>query len=374
MKWLDKLFKTEKYHQNTFNNLFINEGGIYDYKNDNAREFFEHVFKSFKITLALHRQKNNNFPLPKLYVINSTTINAGVTKKNGTYYIGVNIGTILLIRNLFYRIMSSPNVLKKYGNALIENINKVNSKDLIRIYENTGELKTVFPKDQTRAIIADYMINITLTYLLRHEFGHIVNGHLDYCQKAKGLFNIAEKDKPSDDPRFSQTLEMDADSYATNEAIFDILKFSGKSIESMPKELEVFIDRKEHLFLHIFCIYASFRLLSSPLNNINKAKTYTHPPAVIRQALILSNIATIFEKENYGITMSEAADICLKATQNVESAFANISTSTLEYDTITSAFTKPAVTYTRNIFYNWQNVRPVLEKYAFDRLPDYDPH
>ncbi|MCH7687131.1 MAG: hypothetical protein IH899_10700, partial [Planctomycetes bacterium] len=69
-----------------------------------------------------------------------------------------------------------------------------------------------FPNDQTRMTVAQILAELALEFLIYHEIGHIVGGHLEILRKSFRLTTIAEFQhavKP-DDCTFQHLLECDA--------------------------------------------------------------------------------------------------------------------------------------------------------------------
>src|SRR4051812_17462460 len=59
--------------------------------------------------------KNPKTPNILVRFINNSTVNGTVLKIESTYYIGIFLGFIYVMNDLFFRMLSSPNILTAYG-------------------------------------------------------------------------------------------------------------------------------------------------------------------------------------------------------------------------------------------------------------------
>src|SRR5205823_4437374 len=117
------------------------------------------------------------------------------------------------------------------------------------------------------------------------------NGHVDYCNLARGLRFVSESAWRSEPERSyleSQTIEFDADSSATGSAIA-ALHHRVSHPERMPSWRTAFFHDREAAFFDLavaICVYA--RLFGDERITGEKLRQSFHPPMRWRQMMILT--------------------------------------------------------------------------------------
>jgi hypothetical protein len=181
----------------------------------------------------------------------------------------VSSGALLYIHEFFFYIMSRVDILPDVGITGLE-VNLPYKFSPAKTFPPLGELRSsrlsysLSPKDEVRRRYAHVMALYASYFLIFHEFGHCVHGHL----QGRSL-SLDEIDRSLDGPveltdhvrseiLYSHTLEADADSYAidqlfTREKIFEI---TGDDADSS----------RIHPFLHsaFLGIWLLFRILARP--------------------------------------------------------------------------------------------------------------
>lgn len=360
------------------NQIFIDKGGVLEITSENLIllsfiDEYERIYNSLKI-------KYPNLPKPHFCFINNLSFNAYARKVNDIYFIGINIGAIGLLLDLFYKLLSNKSVLTNYGNINLES----NETNIInRVYNNGVSFSgfssedDISPNCPTRFELATNYIKIAFTFLIFHEFGHIIRGHLKYkafinesLNSTWNEFNYSNNDKENLNIPFSQTLEMDADSLATNWGLIIAKSIINKNDDDNIKI--IYQNWETFLFHWTFSIYSMIRLHEYVLFDKEKFIKSTPPPTSIRIAMICDNIASIlmtthnFDKKR----LKECVDSAVDAVYNAEKAFEQVSFGNNEFKKFTSVYTDSEQTaYLYEITSNWNKIRSKLEPFALGELP-----
>jgi len=89
---------------------------------------------------------------------------------------------------------------------------------LLRNLSDADRRRRLFlPNDQTRVTLARILAGLALEFLIFHEIGHIVGGHLELPRNSRRLSTIAETQyaiNTPDDSVLQHVLECDADAFA----------------------------------------------------------------------------------------------------------------------------------------------------------------
>src|SRR5690348_5925182 len=97
---------TEK--QKEFDLIFKKYGGYYDPAKNGSKEIqLACEMTKRNIYQTINSLKQDKYPLmPEIHVdfINSSILNASVSKYNDRYYFGINIGTLFLIADMFNKM------------------------------------------------------------------------------------------------------------------------------------------------------------------------------------------------------------------------------------------------------------------------------
>lgn len=370
-----------------FNEAFIKQGGIWyaDINNPSNGIFAGNTLKAMDdvinfLNVKFHASK---FPPIILNFIDNHTINACATKYKGHYLIGINIGTLEIINYMLLRAFAHPDVLSQFGNikeetppSKIFNAQIQTMDQLIAAFDLT---EAVAPVGSERRQLAMILTGDVMHYIVCHELIHIINGHVDYRNSKLGNYYLDEDQHTiltEDQALFSQTLEMDADSIAMN-IIFNLNRFSIRHPEIIVPGCEfIYQNEADRLFLSCFSINFYWRLFGMNKPTFQSIKYSTHPSAAMRQFMIASTIVSklivLKETDLEEIMLKK----CTEAVNSVEYAFSVLSEQGYDNSTFRSVLQKSEREHIAKLCKNWANVRPLLEPFAFVKLPpvNYDWH
>ena len=359
-----------------FNECFKLKGGHFNCQSTVIPEVLESLLNSCRNDLISIQKDRPELPEVYLDFIDNTSLNACVSKMNGRYFIGLNIGTYILLSDLFFRMLSSKNILTEYGDISKENdaLKLINAQitDINILFLSKDPDEKIAPKCEIRYHLAHLLTIFAIKFLVIHEYGHIIFGHLDYQNiKTKNCYwnEISyEENEEKLDPLISQTLEMDADCYGVNKGIEMLIHYSENN-NGLIDELKYFLSPLESsLSLWLFSIYSMFRLFGFKNKDISKLKTSFHPLTGIRQHIVFITAHTIFQNNQYKELLSKIPELEVSTIKSVEKAFEEISMQEYDIEAIKIAFKKESQEHILLLLRNWNKVRPELEKFATGKL------
>lgn len=292
--------------------------------------------------------------------------------------VGIPIATILILYDIFLRMLSHPNIFPDVGNSNNERAGRalLSTKILPTNVDNLSQ--TVFPLDPLRFYFASMLAQTAMGFLIGHEIAHLRNGHLEFKYKMCGINNITEIIDNSDrklDALISQTLEMDADSggliFVINEAfrLHEALKTRDMNLNEPPeiKAVRISHDSPDSCIETIwFVIYTFFRLFDSNHGELINVENMTHPSNPVRQILI-SDIIESFIKQRpaYGCSIESYDKMRMRIIIKVEQACSLILGDEVDPRGIFSVIDAPKLyqEYTTQLLKKWGDIRPELENY-----------
>ena len=285
-------------------------------------------FNTCKSLIDFHLKRYVNPPKVNFAYLDNYKLGAvaGKGSKNKEFYIGMYFGSAHVMRSLFNKLLCSPNVLPWIGNISMEQsikfgnpfeITMLMTKDFL---DDNPDIR-VAPNDPTRRDAARVLTNLAMQFLLMHELGHIVLGHLYLISsenEANKLLidtvdNDMAKNKQSNLP--SQAMELEADWFAS----FHCLKTSYQ-LENVK---EITKDSARAIELCVFAITCVFRVMSLKSYDAKYLDNYDHPPLGIRIVMLLDGIGDTLEKNHLNIpnkkfSFQEIKDLLYTVTGDIE--------------------------------------------------------
>ncbi|TKC03471.1 hypothetical protein [Pedobacter cryotolerans] len=349
--------------ESEFNQVFAKYGGIY-ITGTNTKQLIETCLEiGVSVITSLNQQTHRDIPVI-FNVIKDTTISAKSTLINGKFFIGVNIGAILGIFSLFYRMLSHPEILPHYGNVKAEQYDE-------KIYDaKTGDLRTImdyseepiFPRCDIRRALAETLFFSFLRMTILHEYAHISKGHLAFKEKYF-MFKNAETVKlvnPNDENIILQGFEIDADAFA----IYGLFSHLTHLLENKGKlgELTIcYTNNQNAIFLTCFAISCSFRIFGNFDWDIDNLSEKKNPPAHVRlyAALVFINN---YIKEKSMVPENEVREIFFHANNEAEIAFSKISLQIPSFEHDTKALDPGTMEHYGNIYHKFLEIESLLKK------------
>jgi hypothetical protein len=360
-------------NESDFDRVFKDRGGFFDptLESDSVAK----LTAELKVTLedAVNYLKPRYPQLPEINFdfIRSNIFNACVRQVDNKLYLGINIGTFFLLNDMFLKMFLSKGMFSNVGDTNIE----TEDKKILNAVIDSGNVcyfgsTTLHPIDPTRYFYASTYTSFAMNFLIFHECCHIIRGHIGYATNKKHTieWNEVETNKTiALDGLVSQTLEMDADSFAVNHAhitALSYIKSSGTLDNNYPN---VYSDLRTFYTNWGSAIYSFFRLCDINAPNNDFSKNRSHPPPSVRMSLITNNITTILSRDKSGDSKLVLEEI-LKSITIAEDAFASITFQ--ERNPIVFFLNYPnTISYQHLLIKNWNNVLPLIKPFSYGELP-----
>lgn len=364
--------------QGKFHKVFEKMGGIFDTDmlDGEAKKLYSNIRSKAYFAVNMLKGDYPNLPPITIDFIINNSLNAVVTKNDDEYYIGLNTGTCMLLLDIYNKMLSTDKILPHIGDISKEITDKHSISsywDGITTFDFNHFQKTaILPEDEMRRTYAQYYMDLAITFLIFHECGHIIRGHVDYGQSLKQSF-WAELDSTSSpnviDSMTRQTLEMDADSFATNRSyILASTLIDAPNLDELHKM--IYSDWNTFTGNFIFSVYSLLRLFGFSDIDVKKAKLYSHPPAAMRISMIADNIPSIFGAIFDPSLVDSISETAVNNIVEAEKAFVSITFFENEVVKYVDIYTNPELDqYKIDILNNWSHVRPFLMPFAFGNLP-----
>jgi hypothetical protein len=243
--------------------------------------------------INLYRGHEDRFRKPSLFLplqinlYDDSRLNAYAVKKDNEYEIGIYRGAIEHLFGTFYCLLSSKEFLSKFGDSSKENLS-LNVLQPLPIRKSDSDAWEDFPCpiDDTRQKLALFLATNALQFLVFHEVGHILAGHLELrhlLQNDAELFEVGGTH--SRRSVLSQACECDADIFAT-----DVTNYI-ETHDTMSNHVhEMFGSRdrtpaQTSIILHMVAWGILFRILNGRMLEENDIILGTHPHPAIRVSI-----------------------------------------------------------------------------------------
>lgn len=341
-----------------FNECFKEQGGLLNTESTRTNNIINYANDIINHVRSIY----SNLPSIYFNLINNYVLNANASLYNGNYFIGLNIGTVNLLEELFVKINSASS----YDLTDYPKLNLVNTGNGL-VYNRFFGID-ILPLSEKGSNDSKEHFELVYRFVIYHEICHILRGHVAYLSSSYNL-NIQEAltYESSDLISTLQTFEMDADSFATNRIINDFIE---NYIIIKNHDLTIYKDLKSFISNFAYSIYCFFRIFGFYTLEISKMKSKSHPSPSMRIAMIMSNISTILLEKKIQNT-DEILEESIKSIKKAEIDIGKITFFDNQLDGFSAMYSNSELSaYIFEIVGNWKNIKPKLEKYSFSVLPD----
>lgn len=371
-------------YQKIFDNTFKNRGGLLQTEllGRDLNSILSHYKRRADAYIESFRNHESlKKDIPNIYFdyIDNAYFNAVASiSSEGIYLIGLNVGSVIIIYDLFFRMLANPNILQHIGMSSLEK----NVQPTIRNYYTDANLMLIYgdfdynkyqmaiPLDKVRQIYARHLVDIAIDFLVAHELTHIINGHIDYLNEKSDISEYEERIfvYNENDVLTRQTLEMDADSLAVSKGL-------ANAIRRHLGEQKVSEDRKpfyssfnDTVFNWGLAVLSMIRVwVECNVYKTVNSKILTHPHPRLRQVMILATVHEYllnyypvqykdFEKEIFG-----------EIIKTVELTYNSVTGKNIDKDEFLRAI-KSGEEYVPKVLQHWENIRKDLLKNSYVEL------
>ncbi|WP_285545026.1 hypothetical protein [Dyadobacter frigoris] len=335
------------------------------------------------LNIKLNRilQGNDTYPEIHFRFIEDPEFNAFADKPElgkNIYVIAINTGIFYILEDLIGRICGSNSILDDWGDLSEEDdtikLNNPHMLSLQDLYKQRGVSNPIIPKHESRRILGRVLFQYMFTSVLYHELGHIINGHIDYLRKFGYRLRLSEDKHEYEyeneiDLLTFRTFEMDADAFAANKCIDEIIRAVGVS-EEAPQEWKFIFESYHRLVgLWVFSQYLILRILGGFVPTMDEIEEDCHPPSGVRQSMIISAILTSVNSE---IKLEEDELLAFHQyftfqIDRAEEVFQELSSSKLNVESIKFGLSEAGTNIYKSLLAKWVIIRPELLKVAYNK-------
>jgi hypothetical protein len=280
----------------------------------------------------LIQQARNALPgLPQIHFdfILSSNVNAVAFAAEGEYFIGINTGTLFMLRLVIGRMLSDSRAFPSIGDPALE------SSDLppfthYRPHADSmaEENELLFPNDPVRRSFADFVQTQAILFFIGHEIAHISRGHVAYLRERRQVAQSEEiSSVPITDGELKierQSIEQDADRRSIQARVHSLKNTHRNPAYAPPpwamddgRFLRLFQDWAISMSV-AFRLYGDVRFTGLSLDNA------AYPPLALRR-LYGEMVAAREVEQAMGIGLQDGLMDALNGARNeTEEAFALI--------------------------------------------------
>ncbi|MCQ6959569.1 hypothetical protein [Mucilaginibacter aquariorum] len=347
-----------------FHNYFLKNGGLFPVKS----QFVTEVLNATKSIFDYLRIKHPKLPEIHCDFIDNDSLNACVGKDINKFYLGINIGCLFLIEDMFSKIMATRSFAPNIGSVK----NETDTPKFLNLIIVDGAISfdvagytPVYANDPNRLQFGKILTSTVMNFLIFHEIGHIVRGHIGYLFNKHNELNLYEvRHNKGLSPLNSLTMEMDADSFAINHAYIHG-KIKIKNPDRLDQIQTLFSqDLKTYLSNLIFSIYCFFKLTEIKVFDLESAENLSHPPPSVRVSLMMNNIASLLIRDKIE-NIEEIINSMAKSIFEAEKIFESIR---YVKDNTTQIFLENyfnSANYQKKIVDNWNNLSPLVKPFSY---------
>jgi hypothetical protein len=317
---------------------------------------------------AIAKSNDTAQAVPFTYLSNSS-LNARAFRSAGHHFIGINWGTVVLLHDIFYRMLAVPMVFPEIGDPDAESRFDplprlpIDARDL-PYNEGIPFGLTICPQDPVRALYAHYLAQVALDFIYIHEHQHVVGGHLQYLKGDHRSMAAIEAEPSVGDLMTFFVLELEADAAAANFSLGIACDRKGNAWR-VPAPLAPYMTTaKLRWRAWLFAVHTLFLIMEEATYRVSKPKatvTDVHPTAVLRRGTLANLVfarRSDFRNPEVAFKMGVAA--CLDAHQAMRAVIDGRDRLILAVD----VFGPQRDTGERMLAKRWLTMRPELETLA----------
>jgi hypothetical protein len=252
----------------------------------NPFDRYRRVFSGYSQQIAAAHASD---PISFLF-LNRSDFNAVAFRHDSYSFIGMNWGAIILLQDLFLRLLASPAVLPHIGNVSLEQ----NRPKLPKLQVDAAALPhiegmpfgiTTIPECLARVGYAQFLTQIALDFLFIHEHQHAGGGHLEYSTDLCQQVAEVQDDAAFKDILTRHVLEFEADAAAANFSLKIACDMKGNTWR-ITEEARPFLSTLDsRLNAWMFAVFALFVLIERADSlRTNSPTQSTHPSPILMRS------------------------------------------------------------------------------------------
>lgn len=288
----------------------------------------------------------------------------------------INSSVLIKLMELSIKFVENPNFFSNIGQVS----NYVNH-DIKKTKIEDGKIVwSTMLKDKTRQDLAFIIFYFGCSMLIYHEAGHLIHGHTHLCKENGyeflSILEMADNQTYLNDNKkylYRQTVEMDADAYASSHIWYTLENFYKNRFEMEG----AFISSKNMMCEILICSISIFYILmnnESSNKNIDVAKC-SHFPSYYRFVLAIDSIiATIKNIGTNFIAYEDLYNFAPSKFWKCIDIYNQININSNSKEDIKDNIEQESILKQHNIVKKyWNKLRKILMKFSYVELPpEYD--
>jgi hypothetical protein len=286
--------------------------------------------------------------------VESLRMNAFAFVRENYGFVGLYPGSVLTIYSFFSNLLAHPNFFPTIGDPQKEEQwAGFDRAHIVRI-----------PKDPTRGSFAGLLSVLAIDFLFTHEIGHLMNGHAELINVKLGVPVFAEFDVGQSkalDNLTSQTLEMDADCFATGQGVSVAVGRASNPEAVFPEHWRQWYKTpRSALAMWSLAVYGLHRMFLGgqvpPADHLDS----THPDPSVRLLVAYLTAVELLKKRGLNELASELDSIFAEAVHPIEHGHAFLTSTQVNASGARAAFDPPARKHLNVLLGHWKSLRPEL--------------
>ncbi len=219
---------------------------------------------------------------------------------------------------------------------------------------------------EIRRKLAVAMFDTAMDFMLRRQVAHLWNGHVE-------LLHTKQKNAPFEEMRLAeggldissvQTLQYNADAFAIQQTFARAHRLNpfAEFSEGFLKDHKVPLDGNYSTTWYFtwFAVYASFRLFDESCEAADLPQ-WTHPPAALRQACLVSSVAAVCARQGWSkLSPVEWERIASEGGLEAERLVCRLRGFNLNTNAYMSLWSSPVAEQIQNYLQVWETLGPQL--------------
>lgn len=245
----------------------------------------------------------------------------------GSYYLSVCGGVAYGVFDLFSFAFSFPTFFPSIGDATLESVERVKSREkplgygFFRSSITKGidfEREVVPPRCPIRSLASLYFAGMALDMIWTHELSHGVHGHIDFAQSNLGIRAMSERPM-GDGDLLLMPMEAEADRFAILATVQTAM--TGNKAPYLPLKLsnlsnEIRVTAALVVVALLSWFWASQQRIDRHYDGIDPYAQGTHPPPLVRLHLSFEMARQFLAMQ--GWSTSKFENVVFEAMSNLE--------------------------------------------------------
>lgn len=302
---------------------------------------------------------------------------AGRSESDNTYIIAIHVGHILFTKLLFDALFANRTFWPDLGNVNAERNDLppiIANRDFMEVCQSLGTRgfrpADYIPKDALRNTLATQLAYWANTFMIGHEFRHIISGHVDYYNQNFSLSYIPEYSSKQSSPKISmrkQAMECECDAFSFITMLTSLLDASTTASSNSLLPTDLGLQSAGEMWFHLTALACTgvFRILDDGSHWRSEWPNLSHPTPMVRRGfLLLNGLEDAFRLYPHIYTNDAQLRLATACFRTIDLAVPEIWGCRINQDDIREA-AEYAPEHFSAVYNAGVSIAPELEKYAY---------